>query len=172
MQIYKKNPGKKRSYGAHSQDKPATKCWRRCGSKKPAVRVYRHATYLGVWNRRYDSVVPGFNRIPPPDANSTFKVKYKNPEGILDITQEDCYVLWRGVLGITKATMPLLGAARCGTATGVTRQKGGVHTTICVTHLISSFRTSLFANIQIIISKGKNILNNFPQNNSISFHRG
>jgi len=91
-----------------------------CGSKKPAVRVYRHATYLGVWDRRYDSMVPGFNRIPPPDAISTFKVKYRNPEGILDITQEDCYILHQNVGGLLVA-MPLLGAARCGTATGVTQ---------------------------------------------------
>ena len=73
-----------------------------CGSKKPAIRVYRHATYLGVWDRRYDSLVPGFNRIPPPDAISTFKVKYRNPEGILDITQEDLHPAAWGVWGLPK----------------------------------------------------------------------
>jgi hypothetical protein len=60
-----------------------------CGSKKPAVRVYRHATYLGVWDRRYDSMVPGFNRIPPPDVKGAFKVSTENLEGILDFTQEE-----------------------------------------------------------------------------------
>lgn len=142
-----------------------------CGSKKPAIRVYRHATYLGVWDRRYDSLVPGFNRIPPPDAISTFKVKYRNPEGILDITQEDYYILHQNV-GMGAGRYAFVG---CGTLWDRYRcypVKGGVRTTIFLTHLISSFRTSLFANIQIIISIRKSICCNFRRNNSISSHPG